>query len=546
MLKRSYRTQESLVRYWAQQAVELCDDIDDSSLQTPAQPVLQNIRLLNAPRRIIVIGGSRCGKSSLLGHMVGSAVPSAAEWEGNFVRWRFRCEDGDATASRFLPIDSLEGLELVDTVDCTPTPVQDELRGLISGADVVIAVIDARAPGQSPVWELLAALPETESAACMIALTHTDTIPAAAALELNDTMRQICRERLARAIPVYQVCPTSSQGVEVFTRRVQDAMGGQRGVRAAIRAVVNAAVDLMYKQGSVLKVRGDVARTDSGFLAGIEQEIDNFLAHQMLGVPACATNYADAVRRAGMPLLRRLRRRFGLFLSPVTLLRLELMGAGAEEYFCAAIRDDVLGLQQESDRQFIHACSLHWKHVRPRMKQTLECEIGDFPEQDIAADLEQLRSGLAHDLREPFKRQQVRSSLGKFFKSQAAWMQSFIIICCFLLMVAGLLGFVGQDILAIGAVGVAACVWLLGTVAHLITARGIRPLVNRAEGIIYDNLKTRIQELVKGVVVSRVSAYRRLYTAPRRKVAEHEATLQPLMDRHSEVYRQLRAASPHL
>ena len=544
MLKRCYRTQESLVRYWAQQAVELCADIDDSTLQEPVQPVLQSIQQLNTPRRIIVIGGAESGKSSLLSHMVGSPVPAAAAWEGNYVRWRFRCENGDASSSRFLPIESLEGLELVDTVDCTDSAVQTELRDLIAGADVVIAVADARKPAQSPVWELLASLPD--AASCMVALTHTDMMPAAAALELNDTLRQICRERLTRSLPVYQVCPTSAQGVEVFTKRVQDALSGQRGVRSAIRTVVNAAVDLMYKQGSVLKVRGDVARTDSGFLAGIEQEIDNFLAHQLLGVPSCATNYADAVRRSRQPLRRRLRSRFGYFLSPVTLLRLEHMGAGAEEYFCAAVRDDVLSLQQDSDRQFIHSCSLHWKHVRPRMKQTLECEIGDFPENDISAELEQLRSGLAHDLREPFKRQQVRSFMSKFFKAQAGWMQTFIIICCFLLVVAGLLGFVGQDVLAVATVGVAAAVWLLGSLAHLIIARGIQPLVNRAEGVIFDNLKLRINELVKGIVVSRVSAYRRLYTAPRRKVAEHEATLQPLMDRHSEVYRQLRAASPHL
>lgn len=546
MLKRCYRTQESLVRYWAQQAVELCADIDDSTLSEPAQPVLQNIQQLNTPRRIIVIGGARSGKSALLSHMIGSAVPAAAEWEGNYIRWRYRCEDGDAAASRFLPIETLEGLELVDTADCSTPAVQGELRRLISGADVVIAVADARNPVQSPAWDLLASLPESEYAACMVALTHTDMMPAAAALELNDTLRQICRERLVRSLPVYQVCPTSAQGVEVFTKRVQDALSGQRGVRSAIRAVVNSAVDLMYKQGSVLKVRGDVARTDSGFLAGIEQEIDNFLAHQLLGVPACAANYADAVRRARLPLRRRLRHRFGYFLSPVTLLRLEHMGAGAEEYFCAAVRDDVLTLQLDSDQRFMHSCSLHWKHVRPRMKQTLECEIGDFPEKDIAAELEQLRSGLAHDLRVPFKRQQVRSFMSKFFKAQAGWMQAFIIICCFLLVVAGLLGFVGQDMLAAATVGVAAAVWLLGSLAHLIIARGIQPLVNRAEGVIFDNLKPRINELVKGVVVSRVSAYRRLYTAPRRKVAEHEATLQPLMDRHSEVYRQLRAASPHL
>ena len=57
MLKRSYRTQESLVRYWAQQAVELCDSIDDSTLAEPIEPDVEP-RLL--PR------DDRCGVSATL------------------------------------------------------------------------------------------------------------------------------------------------------------------------------------------------------------------------------------------------------------------------------------------------------------------------------------------------------------------------------------------------------------------------------------------------------------------------------------------------
>ena len=546
MLKRSYRTQESLVRYWAQQAVDLCADIDDSSLYEPIQPVLQSFDLLRKPRRIIFIGAAASGKSSLLSHILGSRVPAAVPMEGNYIRWRYRCEDGDSSHSRFLPIESLEGLELVDTADCSRPEVRDALCEQVKGSDVVVAVVSAGLAESSPVWELLEAVPDSEYGNCMVALTHTDTIPAASALELNETLRGYLRTRLGSNLPIFQVCPTSAQGVEVFTARVQDSLSAPKGVRSAIRSVVNAAVDLMYKQGSILKIRGDIARTDSGFLAGIEQEIDNFLAHQVLGVPACAANYADSVRRARIPLLKRIYRRYGFFLSPVALLRLELMGAYAEESFIRAIRDDVLAQQEDADAQFMHSCSLHWKHVRPRMKQTLDCEIGDYPEADIAADLEQVRSGLIRDLREPFNRQQVRGTLGKYFKSQAAWMRPFVTLICFLLMVGGILGFFGQDFFAVCALILAGIVWVFGTLAHLISIRGIRPLVNRVEGIIYDNLNNRIQNIVQNVVVSRVSSYRRLYTAPRRKVAEHEATLQPLMERHSDIYRQLRAAAPHV
>ena len=149
-------------------------------------------------------------------------------------------------------------------------------------------------------------------------------------------------------------------------------------------------------------------------------------------------------------------------------------------------------------------------------------------------------------LQEQLRRQQVRSDLGKFFKAQVGWMRAFVILVCFLLTLAGLLGLLGQDILALGAIVLAAGLWLLGSLTHLVVSRHIAALARHAESVISHRMGDMMQSLVKGVVVSRVSAYRRLYTAPRRKVAEHEATLQPLMDRHSEVYRQLRAAAPHV
>ena len=90
MLKRSYRTQESLVRYWAQQAVELCDSIDDSTLAEPIEPVVQAVEGLRRPRRVVFIGGARCGKSSLLGHVMGSSVPAGVAMADTHIRWRFR------------------------------------------------------------------------------------------------------------------------------------------------------------------------------------------------------------------------------------------------------------------------------------------------------------------------------------------------------------------------------------------------------------------------------------------------------------------------
>ena len=53
-------------------------------------------------------------------------------------------------------------------------------------------------------------------------------------------------------------------------------------------------------------------------------------------------------------------------------------------------------------------------------------------------------------------------------------------------------------------------------------------------------------QLVQDMIVSRVAAYRRLYTEPRKKVADYETSLAPLQQRQSEIFRQLRSSAPHV
>lgn len=546
MLKRCHRYQESLVRYWARQAVFLCDDIDDESLQEHVKPLEEAIRAMERERRVLFFGGKGCGKSALLSKVAGCPAMAKLTLEGTHVRWRFRCDDGDAAASRFLPDENLEGLELVDTQACDVPDAAEALRSLLPGSDVAVAVVDGRRYAESPVWDIIGSLPEGAVGTVMIALTFTDSLSAEATLALSAAIREFCHTRFGSVLPAYAVSPASDAAVESFTTRVQEALAAPGAVRAAIRRVLAAGVDLMYKQGSVLKTRENVARTDSGFLAGIEQEIDNFLSHQMLGLQPCRDAYADSVRRSCPRLLRRLRWTFGWTLSPVTLLRLELLGAGTEKVFYHLIRSDVSAMQQESDQRFCLSCSGHWRSVRPRMKQTLECEIGDFPEEALSQELDQLRSRLEREMHLPFREERFRASLSESFKQRAGWMRGFIVACCVLLTLAGLLGFLGQDVLGIGCVALAVFVWTVGTVAHLVTFTHLRQEIEQKAEALHASTHGMLGQAVESLIVSRVAAYRRLYTVPRRKVAEHEATLKPLQERHGEIFRQLRGAAPRV
>lgn len=533
--------QESLMCYWAQQAVLLCDDIDDAATNELIPPVQAAMEATRRDRRVVFIGGKGCGKTALLAAVAGCPVMAKAAWEGPYVCWRYRCDDGDATCSRFIPEPSLEGLELVDTAACDSA--KDTIAALLPGADVIVAVMDARTMQDSPAWELLSGLPESAAGSVLIALTHTDSMAAESVIQLGQTMRELCRERLQHMPAACNVSPANTAAVEAFTTRVQEALAAPRGVRAAIRRVQDAAENLLYKQGSILKKREEVMRMNSGFLASIEQEIDNFLTRQQQGAKAHCGHFTDSVVRVKPRLLRRLRRTFGYVLSPVTLLRLENFGAGLEKACCHMVQDDVCRLQEESDRDFIQTCASHWKSVRPRMKQTLECEIGDFPEETLAAELGTLRLRLRQRLSEPFLAVHVRRDLGEVFRAPSGWMQAILVCSCVLLAVAGGTGYIGQDGIAQWLLGAAVGLWLLGSAAHLLIARRLRDKTAAVCESLCSAMGPALLPITEQLITSRVAAYRNLYTAPRLKVAARETTLEPLRRRHSDILRRIRSSA---
>ncbi len=548
MLSRCFRTEESRARHWAQQAVDLCSEIEDESLTELIEPIRKATDELERDRRIMVIGGERCGKSTLLASIAEYPLIAKVPFEGDYVRWRYFCKDGDATASRFIPLENLSGLELVDTRSATDEGAAATLFQLMKRADVVIAVVDGRSYEASPVWRLLATLrAEERTPACLVAVTFTETFGADSALKLMETMREFCREHVGTSLPLCFVNPRSShENMESFRQLVQDAMTQPSGVRAEIRNLLEHAKALVRKQGSVLVARERVARTDSGFLAGIEQEIDYFQSRQRESLQGCTEAYAEAAMRALPSTISKLQKTLGIVLSPVTLIRLELLGSGTERYYYRTLRAEVLEQQEVSDTNFVLSCMSHWRDVRPRMKKTLECEIGEFPASVLEADLEQLRVRMGRELYKPFVDVKLRVSYSKCFSSHVGWMRACCGLICLFLITAGILGVFDYLFFAVMSVMLAGVVWGLGSIAHFVVARKLCSEVVQHSLDLHDKIKNNIGSAVEALLVSRVAAYRRLYTAPRDKVARHEQSLGPLKNKQKDINMQLNAAAPRI
>ena len=547
MLKRSYRVQESLVRYWAQQAREMYAIIGDDEMQPLLEAVEQSLAAMEGDRRIIVMGGADCGKTSLLSYISGlPVIRGGRQQESPYLRWRYGNNDGDAARSRFLPLPELKGIEFVDTGDCSEPEVQEELLRLLPGSDAAIVVADARQGGASPAWEVLQQLPINAVANVLVALTFTDHIGAEAALDLAARIREMCRQHLRLVVLVCSVNPTSEQGVETFLTRVQETLDSPEGARRAIRNTLEATGRLMTRQSGIINARTAAMRDETGFLSGIESEIDTFLAHQLDGVEGCAQDYASVPLGVLPKLQRKLRRSFGYVLSPLCLMQLEDMGAGAESSYYRLVCKEIMERQRESDSRFTASCQAHWRSVRPRMKQAIECEINDFPQDVLEAELNRLRRQLEHELYQPFNRLRIRSALDNAFSDQVGWMHTAHMLLCICLVLAGLLGFLGLDTLALCALGAVLVVWVLGAVKHAAVLRRLSGGLEREARTLDSVVHDEMPKLVRELVVSRVGAYRSLYAVASQRVSEYVERLQPLQERHNAILRELRTTAPRI
>lgn len=543
-MQRGFRKEESLARHWAGQVIELCLDIDDETLQEYTKPIEEAIKVLDRERRVVFIGDSKSGKSSLLAGVVQYPAIAKAEMKEDYHCWRYRSNDGDNTCSTFIPLENLEGLELTDTCAAEIEESRDTILTLMKTADVVIVVVDARKAENAAVWNLVAELPQERRSACLIAVTHTDKLPAEEALRINDNLRDFCRKRLSSVPGVYLISPTSMKGMESFTQRVQEALNAQHGLRADIRKVIDLSSDLLNKQYHILRAREQVSQNDNGFLDSIDREIDNFLSHQLTGIKNYTDAYAEAAIQALPATLSKLKSGFGRWLSPVTLVRLHLYGQGTENFYYHTLCREILSRQEVSDANFAVSCAGHWNHVRPRMKKAMECEIGEFPEQDLHQELDELRNRLGRDLYKPFAQDKLRSRISQCFNACAQWMQFCIFLICACLIAAGVLGLLGKTEPAVWMLAGTGAVWVLGSLMQLLASRRIRKeFVHLAEHL-QERILTSIGEDVKTLLISRVTAYRRLYTEPRRKVARNDAMLKPLQMRHLTATRQLSSILP--
>lgn len=548
MLKRHYRRTQDTVCHLAERSLDLCKDIDNDEPFDQAELVREALARTVQAQRIIAIGEHGVGKSSLLSGLIEEPSIKAVGFETPCLCWRFLRSE-DELPSRYLPNDRLDGLELVDTFGSGNEQAAYSIAALLPTADVVIAVFSGDNIWSAPTWELLGKMPEDAPGIRLIALTHCERYMPDKVMAIKEQARELSRQYLGTELPLYQVSPGANiqgTGLDVFAERIQDALDSADTLQRRITEVYQATVLLMDAQASVLRTRERITRGDSGFLLSIDHEIDNFQNSQEDGIPSQIQSIGHLIQQHVPGLIRNLSRHLGIFITPAGMMNLRRTGEMADRDFFDVLSDEIEKRQEAQDRAFIFACQEHWASVRPRMKQKLDSEIGEFPMVEFQEDLARLRTELRRALYKPINKFGLKTFLVKLCNQQEPWMRRTIYFALLFVIISGTLGSFGQNFFALVSLCLAAGIWFVGSLALLLEKRRIGKRIQTLTEDLPRAINEGLQLPVRQLLVSRVASYRRLYTKPRLKVSRNAEQLAPLVARHSELYKALRSVGYHL
>lgn len=501
--------------------------------------------------RVVVIGQTGAGKSSVLASLANEPAFATTKFDSIARKWQYSApakpekEDGIVTTG-FFPSELLLDVELIDTAGFENPAVYSELPRLLERADVVVLALRANDGEGSAYWEWLATLPAEVVQRMVVALTFSDLLGYEALQAVKDGIRSVSSRMLGQELPLFPVTGVilegkPSPGIESLARRMDGMLTSTRPAASISAAVIAATSSLLQEQEKVLRNQERLTRLDAGFLAGIEQEINEMRRRIEMSLPSRLDVLCQFVQDCVPRLARKTSRQLGYLLSISRIGKFRRFAEVVDEWFYELLRIGVEERIEFHNREFLTACRDHWNSVRPRVQDKLDCEIGEFPEEVIKNRLNIYRQRLGLALYEPLRAFGVKSCLVKLYSGQECWMRRQMILIFLLLIASGVLGGLGENLAGLVLLGLGILFWVLAAIALIFVRMRLTSQIEEAAKdlplVVRDELQIPLYEsMVSGVV-----DYRKLFRTLRGLVDVGAEQVAPLLDEHSKMFYKLSA-----
>ncbi len=501
---------------------------------------------------VIAIGLSGSGKSSALDALAGDKFCAAYRPESAIVCWRYKRTahplPHERAERRFYPADALLNMEFRDTAGLEQAAVTEQLNAVLPLTDVILVTVSAM-NGVNPVlWDYLATLDAGLYARMVLVITHAELLPYEQAQSLKEQLRSLSKEKLGIQLPLYPVTPAgdkAGEGVEALRNCVQEKLVRAPIEDGRIKELIDAAAVLLEEQRAVLDARNRLSMLDSGALSAIDREIDRIQIQLEDEMPARLKAYAAYVQENVSRLGKKSARQLGRFLTVKRTMVIHKFPTFIDEWFYEVIRGGIEQSHGNYNRDFLNICRDHWNHVRPRIKEQWNCDIGDFPAEKMQPALDVYKSRLGRALYKPLRDFGIKPCLSKLFQDHGDVMYVEIKILLILLILAGLLGSLGENTAGFACLGLTLILWLCCNVGLAWMGYKLNKDIVAAASEMHLAVKHGLRMPLYEAVISGICDYRKLYSDIRGQVANNAKHLTPLIRARYSLFYKLEAIKHH-
>ena len=535
------------VRNIAESILTFSEQLPDHNFEGQAE--LEDLLITSSlPQILTVIGKTGSGKSSTLNALAHESFCTTTDGKPTLTRWQFEPTPEPHThewiESKFFPADILINLEFWDTMGLEKSNAIQRLKHIIPKSDVILGIISSTDENQDDLWDYIRTFDEKLLSKLVLIITHTDLISQDQLIILKNGIRLKSKALLGIQLPLFHISGDSvdsSQSLATLESFIQEILINSSNEKGYTLQLIEESNKLVHKQQNILQNQNRLAHLDAGFMVGIDREIDNLQKQIERQVQESVGLYTDEFAGLIPRLGKKVSRQFGSFLSPRRTMILHRLTPVINDWFFELVRQRIEYHFERFSKELLLACEGHWNQVRPRIKEQLQCDIGDFDRESLHKSFLKYQDRLGKSTYKPIQKLRIKKMISSLFKEQKR-MQTLQLMIVFLLMIiAGIFGQLDEQHAAFFFVSLALGIWAISSISllwarHRASKRIIKSL-HKSKPIIAHQLAEPIQINM----ISGLTDYRMMYKNIKGQLAIGNEHLAPLLKRNNNLYFQISA-----
>ncbi len=536
------------------------------------KPLIDNdiTKGLKNPFLFVVCGEVNAGKSSLLNGLFGEDICKTNVLpETDRVQWYRYAEqvvDEEVTPileERFRPIDFLMDFNLVDTPG-TNSVVQGHQAitdRFLPVSDLIFWVFPASNPWGASTWDFISKQNDEMIEKSIFILQQADLREQGDLDVILGHMRDLCRKRIGRALPIYPVSGKLAiqaksekpfgenlwreSGYPSLEKYISEVVTSSANRREVLSDVRDAAAKVLTSVEDTIERRTRLLDENEGFLNNLEKEIDASREKQSAGVSSKFTAMKEVFAEQGERSRMFMMSKIGVGSTLKSLFVADDLPRLVVRELVESVQEAVEHQSKQDAEVLIRECSDHWGTVRPRVKEKLEITLDDFESlNDVFTDSKKRfirRMGLA--AKQAVVNLKIRGGLDMRMSERRAKLKIWIYMSLVLMLCAGVAGSLRLGLYpypALACLGGAAITLLVFIVQTYRTRKFmIKAFVGhllQSQGRFTDALGSDYRDGVRDLYIE----YARLLESVRRHIVDAKIELQPNLEQWNHLFLELK------